>query len=273
VPIERDAYPYRAEEKGHHLLRQRQRRTLRRSPRPNSRLRESLEDSTLRPILVGQPGSRATARVHWSGVMTAGGDLVLGQTGSGVAFRPAKREDSRRIAELFRISSDGVVDYVWMTLASEYPGLEPIEIGAIRYAREEGNLSYTNCVVAEREGTVIGQLCTYPVESSAEDPDEPVDPVLEPYGRLEMPGTLYISSLALLDGFRGMGLGTRMISIARDQARERGFDALSLLVFEQNTSAVKLYEREGFREVDRATVVPHPLINHTGDVILMTAPG
>ena len=108
--------------------------------------------------------------------------------------------------------------------------------------------------------------------ASAEEPDEPLDPILDPYARLEVPGTLYISSLALFDGFRGMGLGTEMISIARNQARERGFDALSLLVFEQNTGAVKLYEREGFYEVDRAAVVPHPLINHTGDVILMTAP-
>jgi ribosomal protein S18 acetylase RimI-like enzyme len=193
---------------------------------------------------------------------------------AGVTFRAATAEDSRTIAELFSISSDGVVNYVWMTLASEYPGLEPVEIGAIRYASEEGNFSFTNCVVAEREGAVIGQLCTYPVApASAENPDgEPVDPVLEPYARLDVPDTLYISSLALLEGFRGMGLGTRMISIARDQARERGLDALSLLVFEQNAGALKLYEREGFREVDRAAVVPHPLINRTGDVILMTAP-
>jgi ribosomal protein S18 acetylase RimI-like enzyme len=191
---------------------------------------------------------------------------------AGVTFRAATKEDSRKIAELFRISSDGVVDYVWMTLAPEYPGLEPVEIGAVRYASEEGNFSYTNCVLAELDGEVIGQLCTYPVEASAEEPDEPVDPVLEPYGRLEIPGTLYISSLALFEEFRGMGLGTKMIAIARDQARERGHEALSLLVFEQNMGAVRLYEREGFREVDRAAVVPHPLINHTGDVILMTAP-
>ncbi|MBA2534291.1 MAG: GNAT family N-acetyltransferase [Rubrobacter sp.] len=188
----------------------------------------------------------------------------------GVTFRPATKEDSFTIAELFSISSDGVVDYVWSTLAAEYPGLAPIEIGAVRYASGEGNFSYTNCVVAEREGEVIGQLCTYPVETDPSEPDEPVDPVLEPYVRLEIPATLYISSLALFDRFRGMGLGTRMLSIARQQARERGFDALSLLVFEQNTGALKLYEREGFREVDRAPVVPHPLIYHTGDVLLMT---
>jgi len=196
----------------------------------------------------------------------------MSERNAGVTFRAATAEDARRIAELFSVSSDGVVNYVWMTLASEYPGLEPIEIGAVRYAGEEGNFSYTNCVVAEREGTVIGQLCTYPVEETAEDPgDQPADPILEPYTRLEIPGTLYISSLALFEGFRGMGLGTEMISIARDQARERGFGALSLLVFEQNTGAVKLYKREGFREVDRAAVVPHPLINHTGDVLLMYA--
>ena len=45
-----------------------------------------------------------------------------------------------------------MVDYVWITLAPEYSGLEPVEIGAHRYAREEGNFSYTNCIVAEREG-------------------------------------------------------------------------------------------------------------------------
>src|SRR5215217_9430412 len=111
------------------------------------------------------------------------GDAELGR----VTFRTATTEDSRRIAELFSISSDGVVDYVWMTLASKYPGLEPIEIGAVRHASEEGNFSYTNCIVAEREGAVIGQLCTYPVEVSAEDPDELVDPVLEPSVRLRLP--------------------------------------------------------------------------------------
>jgi ribosomal protein S18 acetylase RimI-like enzyme len=188
----------------------------------------------------------------------------------GVTFRAATREDSRRIAELFSISSDGVVDYVWSTLAPEYPGLEPIEIGALRYAREDNNFSYTNCVVAEREGEVIGQLCAYPIEATTEEPDGPVDPVLEPYDRLEIPGTLYISSLSVLDEFRGMGLGTKMLSIARDQARERGLDALSLIVFEQNTGALRLYQREGFREVDRVPVVPHPLIYHTGDALLMT---
>jgi hypothetical protein len=79
---------------------------------------------------------------------------------SGAIFRPATREDSRKIAELFRIASGGVVEYVWSTLAPEYPGLTPLEIGARRYARDEGAFSYRNCTVAELGGEVIGMRLT-----------------------------------------------------------------------------------------------------------------
>ncbi len=191
-------------------------------------------------------------------------------TASEASFRAATKGDSREIAELFRVSSDGVADYVWSTLASEYPGLTPIEIGARRYAGEEGRFSYKNCIMAERGGEVIGMLCTFPIgENEGKSSDEPADPILEPYERLEIPGSLYICSLAVFAGFRGMGLGTKMLSIAREQARERGSGVLSLLVFEQNAGAVRLYERDGFRVVDRAPVVSHDLIHYTGDVLLM----
>ncbi len=189
---------------------------------------------------------------------------------SGVTFRAATRDDSRKIAELFRISSDGVTDYVWSVLAPEYPGLTPIEIGATRYAREDSLFSYKNCVIAERGVEVVGMLLTFPVTEEQGGSDEPGDPVLEPYG-MEVPGSLYVCSLAVFPGFRGRGLGTRMLALAREQASERGLDSLSLLVFEQNEGAVRLYERNGFRVLDRAAVVPHPLIHHTGDVLLMAA--
>jgi hypothetical protein len=50
-----------------------------------------------------------------------------------VRFRPARKEDCRTIAELYRISSDGVAEYIWQKLAK--PGEEPIEIREHRYAR------------------------------------------------------------------------------------------------------------------------------------------
>ncbi len=188
------------------------------------------------------------------------------------SFRAAIKEDCYDIARLFRIASDGVVDYVWSTLAPKYPGLAPLEIGARRYASEEGNFSYKNCVVAEQDGAVIGMLCTFPIKDGQEGAgDELADPVLKPYEELEIPGSFYICALALFPGFRGRGLGTEMLSIATKQARERGVGTLSLLVFEQNEGAVRLYERNGFEVVDSAPVVPHDLIHHTGEVLLMAS--
>jgi ribosomal protein S18 acetylase RimI-like enzyme len=192
----------------------------------------------------------------------------------GVTFRPATREDSHKIAELFRIASGGVAEYVWSTLAPEYPGLTPLEIGERRYAREEGAFSYNNCTVAELGGEVIGMLHAFPMEHQPEqeEADELVDPVLQPYARLEVPGSYYISAMAVYLEHRGKGQGAQMLKIAKDKARQSGCSEVSLLVFEQNEGAIKLYEHNGFRVIDRAPVVPHESIRYSGEVLLMTAP-
>jgi ribosomal protein S18 acetylase RimI-like enzyme len=186
-------------------------------------------------------------------------------------FRAATTEDCYELARLFRTASSGVADYMWSRLASKYPGLTPLEIGARRFAREERNFSYKNCVVAEQDGAVIGMLFTFPIEEEQEADGEPADPILKPYEELEIPGSFYICALALLPGFRGRGVGKKMLSIAREQARERGFGTLSLLVFEQNEGALRLYESNGFEVAGRAPVVAHELIDHTGDVLLMAS--
>jgi ribosomal protein S18 acetylase RimI-like enzyme len=77
--------------------------------------------------------------------------------------------------------------------------------------------------------------------------------------------------MAVFPEHRSKGLGKRMLEIAREQARDRGCRQVSLLVFEQNEGAIELYERNGFRVVDRTPVAPHKLIRHTGEVLLMTA--
>ena len=186
-------------------------------------------------------------------------------------FRTATKEDRYELAHLFRIASGGVADYMWSRLAPKYPGLTPLEIGARRFAREESNFSYRNCVVAEQDGAVIGMLFTFPIEEGQQAEGEPADPILKPYEELEMPGSFYICALALFAGFRGRGAGTKLLSIARKQAHQRGLGTLSLMVFEQNEGALKLYERNGFRVAGRAPVVGHELIDHTGDVLLMTS--
>ncbi len=57
--------------------------------------------------------------------------------------------------------------------------------------------------------------------------------------------------------------------IAEEHAREKDFKKLSLIVFEQNTGAKRLYDNLGYREVAREPIVPHKLIHCTGDALHM----
>ena len=61
----------------------------------------------------------------------------------------------------------------------------------------------------------------------------------------------------------------RTVELAEQQARKNKLNKLSLIVFEQNAGAKRLYERLGYREVARKAIYPHPLVHFTGDAILM----
>ena len=163
---------------------------------------------------------------------------------------------------------------MWGTLAPQYPNLTPLEIGERRYAREEGAFCYKNCTVAELGGQVIGMLHAFPMEEETEHEGDTgdVDPVLEPYARLEVPGSYYVSAMAVFSGHRGKGLGAQMLKLAKEQARAHECRQVSLLVFEGNERTVELYRRHGFEVIDRAQVTPHEVIRYTGDVLLMTTP-
>jgi ribosomal protein S18 acetylase RimI-like enzyme len=189
-----------------------------------------------------------------------------------LVMRPARKAESHVIAELFEISSDGVASYVWSTLQADYPGLPLLEIGQRRYERESTAFSYQNCLMAEDQGQVQGMM--HAVEASRDPgPDaQPVDPVLRPYSELEAPGTLYIAGIAVWPTFRSQGVGTRFLEAARVRAQSLGLRELSLLCFAGNTGARRFYDRAGFVVVDWRPVVPHAMIRHTGDVLLMLAP-
>jgi ribosomal protein S18 acetylase RimI-like enzyme len=185
-------------------------------------------------------------------------------------FRPAQRSESRTIAELYRVSSDGVADYIWTGLAA--PGEGVLDVGARRYAREGTDFSYQNVTVATIEDRIVGMMAAYRM-GAAEQPgteiDFDVDPVLRPFHILEQPNSYYVSGVALFPEYRGSGIGGRFMQLAFENARTRGLPQVSLIVFEQNAGARRLYDRLGFREAMRERVVPHPLIHYTGDALLL----
>jgi ribosomal protein S18 acetylase RimI-like enzyme len=181
--------------------------------------------------------------------------------------RPAAKSDCRAIAALYSISSDGVADYIWTTLAE--PGEDLLDIGQRRYEREDSMFSYKNCVVVEKDNEVIGMLVAFPMKVENDPGDEDVDPVLAPYSKLECDNSYYICGMAVFPEHRGKGIGTQLLKLAEGHANEKGFNKLSLIVFEQNVGAKRLYERSGYHEIARESIVPHPLIHYAGDALLM----
>ena len=182
-----------------------------------------------------------------------------------IVIRPASKSDSRVIAEYNRISSDGVCDYIWQKLAE--PGDDLLDIGQQRFEREDADISYRNASLVEDENENVGMLLTYKM---LVDPGQAEsDPVLKPYNVLEEDKSFYIAAMAIKESHRGRGIGSRLLALAEAQALESGLGKMSLIVLENNTAAKRLYERNGYAMTARAATVPHPMIDHDGDALLM----
>jgi len=192
-------------------------------------------------------------------------------------YRPAKAHDCRFIAEMIEVSSDGVALIEWTEAARLTDDRTALDIGAESYASSEGDYSYRNCILAEVAGQKAGMLLSFPMHARNPADTAPSPPfdgtdVFAPYKYLEAPDTWYICGVAVIPEYRGHGIGKRLMQIAGEQARDHGYDRLSLVVFEENAIATGLYRRMGYEIVKRAPVVPHPLIRYSGDALLMVAP-
>ena len=184
-----------------------------------------------------------------------------------IEIRKAVREDSPDIARLFLISSDGLAEYIWSKVAE--PGETVIEAGARRYAREGVAFSFENCLIAEKEGVTVGMAHSFEMEEDAEA-DAESDPVLKPYSELEDYGSLYLSGIAILDEHRKAGIGMALMGAVNQRAKNLSLPRISLICFEGNEGAMRLYQRLGFRELDRRAVVPHPALHYQdGDAVLL----
>jgi ribosomal protein S18 acetylase RimI-like enzyme len=191
------------------------------------------------------------------------------------SIRPANAEDAREIAKLIEISSDGVALIEWAEAAAE-EGVEPLDIGERTYRNPAGDYSWRNCTIVEKDGKVVGMLLAFAMPEAAprdvtQRPTKDDANVFAPYMYLEEPDSWYICGVALYPEHRGQGIGTRLMKLANDQARQNGFKTLSLVAFAQNESSVRLYERLGFEIVDQAPVIPHPLIHYSGEALLMVS--
>jgi ribosomal protein S18 acetylase RimI-like enzyme len=88
------------------------------------------------------------------------------------------------------------------------------------------------CIVAERNGKVVGQVTLFPSDDGAE------------------------LGMFVEARYRGRGLGRRLLDAGESLACERGFSAMELEVYAHNDAALALYRSAGFEEFGDRCVEP-----------------
>jgi ribosomal protein S18 acetylase RimI-like enzyme len=136
---------------------------------------------------------------------------------------------------------------------------------------------YKNYWVAVEENEIAGGILAFPYEDQNPDLDHPLTPkerlyLEEPFESIEAPGSYCIHAITVFSEFNRRGIGSLLLDLAREHAIEKGIDELSLCVFAENSGAISLYKKHGYKEAGRSPLIPHPRFIYSGDVLLMTCP-
>jgi len=183
--------------------------------------------------------------------------------------------DVPHLARLYIMATAGLMDAVYSDLVTPVTPLE--KLLEWRFTQLRSVKSYEHCLIAQQDSRVAGMINAFPIGELEKAPSDPrltaeglrfLAPTSELFRQIES-GSYYISAVAVYPEFRGSGIGRRLMAAAASDAQRLGSPELSLLSFEQNEVATSLYQRLNFEIIARSQVVPHPLMRHTGDLLLM----
>ncbi|MDP5219849.1 GNAT family N-acetyltransferase [Ruegeria sp. 2205SS24-7] len=185
-------------------------------------------------------------------------------------IRQADSSDAESLAKLINLAGEGIPNWLWTRACVE--GQTPLEIGIERAKRKTGGFSYTNALVAESGGNPIGMVLSYAItQVPTENPDDLPAPIA-PFVALEKlsANTWFINALAVFAEAQNQSVGSQLLAAAENLACSNGFDKMSIQVYAQNTGAVRLYARHGYKQVASDPVRLHPSPPYyTGDVLLL----
>ena len=158
--------------------------------------------------------------------------------------------------------------------AGSEPGLSTPEILTKRFSDPYSIYGYKSFEVATVDSTVIGQLCTWPEEDFDLDVlfehlSDDRRELLETFTSITYPGSLYIFAISVSKRYRGSDAVRLMLERAEDKAREMGLDQVSIHAFGDNSAAISLYTRMGFKIYDSKQPPPDPALIYSGPVLLL----
>ena len=181
-------------------------------------------------------------------------------------FRIATADDASILAELVNYAGEGLPEYLWSQMAES--GDDVWEIGRQRQAKkaEEGQI----VVIDLGEGAIAG-LTGYTIPAEVEPIPDDLPAIFRPLQELEnlAPSTWYVNVLATLPDLRGKGYGSKLLELAEQIASNEDLDSMSLIVADNNSNARRLYERHGYTQEARRTMVKEDWQTDAENWILM----
>jgi ribosomal protein S18 acetylase RimI-like enzyme len=190
-----------------------------------------------------------------------------------VQIRQATGDD---IPHLARFQTEAYGGYNEVLYDGLIPGQSIESLVQPQFAQPDTTPFYENHWVAMYDGQVVGGIHAFAMKDMEKFPRDPLVPearhaMAEEYlHHLPAPDTYYIHALAVYPEFRGKGIATILLSLGLKHAENEGFAECSLYVFAENTSAVALYKKYGFKVANRYRITEHPLLYYSGDTLLMT---
>lgn len=187
-----------------------------------------------------------------------------------VIFRNATVQDCADLVLLADTASRGLTSYLWSLSANT--GEAPSNVGRRIIAHDTRHFIHcSNWTLATIEGQTVGAFNIYTLPDPAVMPADAPE-VVRPLNELKalLPGSAYISALALYPEWQGRGLGKVLLKEAANLSKKARSSRLALLVGSFNPKALALYESFGFTEQDRRPFVAFPGSDPSGDLILMT---
>ena len=187
-------------------------------------------------------------------------------------IRAALACDIPHLAYIWLEATGGVIEALY---EGAIPGRRTNEIVEHVFSRSDSTTCFSNVIVAQEDGVVVGGIHAYPEAQEANNPSDPLVAedrlgVLKPFMELHAAGGYYIVAVALYPQARNKGIAKRLLQQAESNAKSLGFEQVSLHVFEQNSVAHSLYLRLGYQEEGRRRAVAHPRLRYDGDLLLMT---
>ena len=189
-----------------------------------------------------------------------------------ITYRPAEKADSARIAELICMASDGVVEFLFHDLV---PNMTSDQVVAYNLEQDHYPHTYKSAIVALDGKEVVGMALSYPSayhkitdEMKAFFPKERLEHLHDFY-TADIPDSWLLDALAVEPTYRRQGIGSRLIELTQEKAKDNGYDMLSLIAFKDNEPALALYKASGFRVKDVVQLAGNKYIPHQDGCLLL----